>query len=168
MVISIIVAVAQNNVIGRKNRLPWHLPADLKHFKELTLHKPIIMGLKTFESVGKPLPGRDNIVLAREPNCQIEGCKIAHSIEEALSLARESLLGKENGEVMICGGASIYNQFLPLAQRIYLTRIWADFEGDTYFPELSEKEWEEKERIDNSPDEQNPYKYSFIVLERKK
>ena len=167
MIISIIAAIGNNRVIGNKNRLPWDLPADMEHFRKLTIGKPVIMGSLTFESIGKPLPERENIVLTRDPNYKAPGCKIALSLDEALLLAENSPLGKKNKEVMICGGASIYKQYLPRADRMYLTIIESDFEGDAFFPEFNAEEWKEKERITCSADENNPYKYSFLTLERK-
>jgi len=162
MVISIIIAMGNDRVIGIKNALPWQLPADLEHFRQLTVGKPVIMGQKTFESIGKPLPGRTNIVLTLDENFNPPGCLVAHSIEEALSAA------KDFPEVMICGGVSIYRQFLPLADRMYLTLIEGNFEGDAYFPEFDWNNWREVERIENQPDKENPYKYTFVTLERKK
>lgn len=158
-----ISAVAENRVIGNKNALPWHLPADFKYFKEATSGKPIVMGLNTFKSIGeKPLPDRKNVILNNDPNyVSPEGCLVAHSIDEVLEIL------KDEPEIMICGGASVYKQFLPLSQRLYLTFIHQDFEGDTYFPEFNINEWKEIKRIDCEPDEKNPYSYSFVVLERK-
>ncbi|MBM3250707.1 MAG: dihydrofolate reductase [Candidatus Nealsonbacteria bacterium] len=160
-VISIIVAMGNGQVIGINNNLPWNLPADMEHFKKLTRGKPIIMGQKTFESIGKPLPGRRNIILTLDKNYQAPGCLVVYSIEEALEKTREF------EEVMICGGASVYSQFIPLADRMYLTLIEGDFEGDAFFPEFDRSEWRESERINNEPDRKNPYKYSFVILERK-
>lgn len=161
--ISIIAAVAENRAIGNKNVLPWHLPADFKYFKETTLNKPIVMGLNTFKSIGgKPLPDRKNIILNNDPNyVSPEGCFVARSIDEVLEIT------KDEKEIMICGGASVYKQFLPLAQRLYLTFIHQSFEGDTYFPEFNINEWQEIKRINNQPDPQNPYFYSFVVYEKK-
>lgn len=122
--------------------------------------KPIIMGRKTFESIGKPLPGRKNIILTRDKNYQAEDCIVVHSREEALSSAAN------NAEVMVIGGAEIYNEFLKSADRIYLTLIHADFDGDIYFPEIERQEWREKDREDFESDDKNPYSYSFITLER--
>ena len=158
-----ISAIAENRVIGNKNSLPWHLPADFKYFKAQTLNKPIVMGLKTFESIGsKPLPNRKNIILNNNPNYKIpENCFLARSIEEALEMT------KNEDEVMICGGASVYRQFLPLADRLYLTYIHQNFEGDTLFQEFNINEWKEISREDHEPDEKNKYSYSFVVLERK-
>jgi len=163
MIISIIVAIGNNRVIGIKNALPWKLPADMEHFRQLTAQKPLIMGQKTFESIGKALPGRTNIVLTLDKNFQAADCLIAHSIEEALQIAKE-----KGEEVMICGGVSVYKQFLPLADRMYLTLIDGDFEGDAFFPEFDWNDWDEIERIENQPDKNNPYKYTFLTLERKK
>jgi dihydrofolate reductase len=160
MKISIVVAMAANRVIGRDNQLPWHLPADLKHFKETTMGKPILMGRKTWESIGRPLPGRTNIVITRDENYDAPGCVVVHSIEAALQAAAKQ------DEVMIIGGAEFYRQVLPQTDSIYLTRINEDFEGDTLFPELDSSEWQEAERIDCDADEKNPHSYSFITLDR--
>jgi len=162
MIISIIAAVADNMIIGDKNSLPWNLPADLEYFKKNTLGKPIIMGAKTFESIGKALPNRKNIILSYDKNYKAEGCLVVTSIEQALGEVGES------EEVMIAGGASIYKQFLPLANRLYLTFIHHDFKGDAYFPKFDINKWKEIKRIDNKPDIKNIYPYSFVVLERKK
>lgn len=162
MIISIIVAIGNNRVVGINNALPWNLPADMEHFRKVTMGKPVIMGQKTFESIGKPLSNRTNIVLTRDNNFQPQGCIITHSIDEALNAANEF------EEVIIIGGVSIYAQFLPLADRMYLTLIHEDFAGDAYFPEFDYNDWNELERIDHEPDNNNPYKYSFIVLERKR
>ena len=161
MTISIIAAIGNNGVIGKDNKLPWDLPADMKHFQRLTMGKPIIMGQKTFESIGRPLPGRKNIILTRDNNFQPPNCIIAHSIKEALEAADSA------EEVMICGGASVYEQFLPFANKMYLTLIHHDFDGDAFFPKFDYNNWQEKERIENQPDEENPYKYTFLNLERK-
>jgi len=163
MILSMISAVAENRIIGNKNTLPWHMPADFKYFKETTLNKAIVMGLNTFKSIGeKALPSRKNIILNNDPNyIPPEGCFVAHSIEELLEMT------KGEPEVMICGGASVYKQFLPLAQRLYLTYIHQSFEGDTYFPEVDLNEWNEVKRTDCKADEKNNYDYSFVVLERK-
>ena len=160
MKISIVVAMAANRVIGKDNRLPWHLPADLKHFKETTMGKPILMGRKTWESIGRPLPGRTSIVITRDEAYEAPGCIVVHSIKAALQAAGEQ------EEVMIIGGAEFYRQVLAYADRIYLTRIHQDFEGDTRFPRLDEAEWKEAGRVDCEADESNPYAYSFIRLDR--
>ena len=160
MKISIIVAMAANRVIGHDNRLPWHLPADLKHFKATTMGRPIIMGRKTWESIGRPLPGRTNVVVTRDRQYNAEGCVVVHSIDEALAACRD------HDEVMVIGGADFYRQVLPQASTIYMTRIHQDFEGDTLFPELDEANWREVEREDFSADADNPHDSSFIRLER--
>ena len=160
MKISIVVAMAANDIIGRDNQLPWHLPADLKHFKQTTMGKPMLMGRKTWESIGQPLPGRTSIVITRDRSYTAEGCKVVHSIDAAMAAAA----GQE--EVMIIGGADLYRQLLPRTDTIYLTRVHEAFEGDTHFPEISQREWHEVERSDHEADEKNPYDYSFIRLER--
>ncbi len=163
MIISIIVAIGNNRVIGIKNALPWNLPADMEHFRQLTTGKPLIMGQKTFESIGKALPGRINIILTLDNNFKAPDCFVAHSIEEALQIAKE-----KGEEVMICGGVSIYRQFLTIADRMYLTLIKGDFEADAFFPEFDWNEWQETERIDKESDKDNPYPYSFVTLQRKR
>ena len=161
MIISIIAAMGKNNVIGNKNSLPWKLPADMKHFKELTLGKPVIMGRKTFESIGKPLPKRINIIITRDEDYKAEGCVVAHSLDEALKAAGNA------EEVMVIGGAQIYKEFLPKADKMHLTLIDADFEGDAYFPEYNIEEWEEVSYEEHERDKDNQYNYTFIVLKKK-
>jgi len=160
MKISIIVAMDANGVIGRDNELPWHLPADLQHFKKTTMGKPILMGRKTHESIGRPLPGRTNIVITRDTGYQTEGCVVVNSIDDALQAA-----GDEN-EIMVIGGAEFYRQVLPRTDTIYLTRIHEAFTGDTFFPELNDADWREVERSDQAADARNPHAYSFIRLDR--
>lgn len=162
--ISIIVAIGKNNVIGINNSLPWRLPADLKYFKENTLGKTIVMGLKTFKSVGgKPLPGRKNIILNNAENYKApEGCIVAKSIEDLLEKI------KNEKEVMICGGASVYRQFLSLADKLYITFVHGDFEGDTFFPKFNLNEWKEIKRTNNKADEKNSCDYSFVIYEKLK
>ena len=162
MLISLIAAVSENNVIGDQNKIPWHLPADFAYFQKMTLGKPVIMGAKTFESIGKALPGRKNIVLNCGPNYKAQDAIIVGSIKEALQEAGEAQ------EVMICGGASVYEQFLPRADKLYLTFVHHEFEGDTFFPRFKKEEWREVSRKDYPADANNPYPYSFVVLERKK
>src|SRR3989344_8620979 len=161
--ISIISALAKNRAIGKKNALPWYLPADLKHFRKKTIGKTIVMGLNTFKSVGeRPLPNRKNLVLTDDKNYQApEGVVLAHSINEVLEIT------KNDGEVMISGGAMVYQQFLPLTDRLYLTFIDHDFDGDIFFPEFDMNEWKEVSREDHEPDGKNKYTYSFVVLDRK-
>lgn len=160
MIISLIVAMDEGRIIGKDNRVPWHLPADMGHFRRLTVGKPVIMGRKTFQSIGRPLPERTNIVLTRDPHFKGEGCLIVHSPEEAIKKAGEA------AEVMIIGGAEIYKLFLPKAERIYLTEVHAHFPGDTYFPQWKPEEWREVERQDFHADKENPHPYSFVTLER--
>ncbi len=161
MKISIIVAIAKNKVIGLGENLPWDIPSDMAWFKKNTMGKPVIMGQKTFESIGKPLAGRKNIILTFDKNYFPKGCEVAYSIDHALEKAKKA------EEVMIAGGASIYKQFLPLADYLYLTIIDHDFEGDVYFPDFDYNEWEEIERIENKVSENNPYKHTFLKLKRK-
>ena len=161
MIKSFVVAVSNNNVIGKDNKLPWHLPADLKFFKRLTTGHHIIMGRKTFESFGKPLPDRTSVVITRQKKYHPEGCVVVHSLEEALKIA------SDEKEALIIGGAEIFKQAMPIADRIYLTRIKENFEGDTFFPELNKEEWILKEKKDFEPDEKNKYAYSFCIYERK-
>lgn len=160
MKLSIVVAMAANHVIGRDNQLPWHLPADLKHFKQLTTGKPILMGRKTWESIGRPLPERTSIVITRDPDYTAAGCVVVHSIDAALRAA------EHHDEVMVIGGSELYRQVLPQVSTIYLTRVHADIEGDAVFPKLDDSEWREVERTDCEPDENNAHVYSFITLER--
>ncbi len=160
MIISIIVAMAQNRAIGKDNRLLWHLPADLRHFKQITSGHTVIMGRKTYDSVGKALPNRRNIVITRQ-RIEIEGCEVTGSVNEALSLCTA------HEEVFIIGGAQIYEQAIPLTQRIYLTLVEQSFEGDTFFPEIDSTAWRETSRQHYEPDEKNPLPYSFITLERR-
>jgi dihydrofolate reductase len=159
MTVSIIVAIAKNNAIGKDNKLLWYLPNDLKHFKDVTTGHTVIMGRKTYDSVGKPLPKRRNIIITRQA-ISIEGCEVVNSLEAALALC------KDESEVFIVGGAEIYRQSIPLTDRIYLTVIDQEFDGDSFFPELDPAEWEEKERENFEPDEKNKLRYSFITLER--
>lgn len=160
MIVSIVVAIAQNNAIGKNNQLLWHLPKDLKHFKDITSGHTVIMGRKTYESVGKPLPNRRNIIITRQ-NIVIDGCEVVNSIEEALKLCTGET------EVFIVGGAEIYKQAMALTDRIYLTIVHQEFDADTYFPEIKETIWKETERQDHESDEKHLFPYSFITLERR-
>ena len=160
MRLALIVAMAENRVIGRNNQLPWRIPADLRHFKALTLGKPVIMGRKTYESIGRPLPGRDNIVISADSGYQAEGCQVVHSVEQALEAAGSC------EEAMIIGGANLYRQTLENADRLYLTLVKAEPEGDTWFPEIELQQWREIERQAHTADESNEYDYDFVVLER--
>ena len=158
--VSLLVAVAQNGVIGRGNRLPWHLPEDLKRFKSLTLGKPILMGRRTFESIGKPLPGRTNLVLTRSREWKRPGAIVVHSLDEAVARAGEA------DELVVIGGAEIYELALPRAGRLYLTRVHADIEGDTVLPPFDGREWRESAREEHPADERHAHAMSFSVLER--
>ena len=155
--IKIIAAMSKNRVIGNSNSLIWSLPTDLKRFKQLTTGHTVIMGRKTYESIGKPLPNRRNIIITRDENYQVSGCEIANSLEEALLLCRE--------DAFIIGGGEIYKQSLPIADKIYLTLIHEDFQGDTSFPEIGD-EWVKVSREDHDSDDKNPHKYSFIEYEK--
>lgn len=160
MNISLILAMSRNRVIGRDNQLPWHLPADLAHFKATTMGKPILMGRKTWESIGKALPGRKNIVLTGQAGYTAEGATVVNNIDEAIAACESA------DELMVIGGAGVYQVFLPRAQKIYLTLIDEDFEGDTLFPRLDESEWREESREENRADEKNKYDYTYRVLIR--
>lgn len=150
-----------NRLIGCDNTLPWRLPADLQHFKQVTMGKPIIMGRKTWESLGRPLPGRTNIAVTRDRNYRAEGAVVMHSLEAALAHVAEE------PEVMIIGGANLYTQAIPLADRLYLTRIDDEFDGDAWFPEVAGSEWELLESEQHAADESNPHVYRFEQWRRK-
>jgi dihydrofolate reductase len=160
MKLSMIVAMAHNRVIGLDNKMPWHLPADLQWFKKTTLGSPIIMGRKTYDSIGRPLPGRLNIILSRNTELEIEGCTVVNTLSDALDAAKGA------DEVFITGGAHLYEKFLQDADCLYLTMIDADLAGDTFFPDYTQYAWKEIDRIDNPADENNPYPYSFVTLIR--
>ena len=160
MIISLIAAMGKNRAIGRNGKLPWHMPADLKYFRDKTKGKPIIMGRKTFDSMNnKPLPKRTNIIITRDKDYKAEGAIVVHSADEALKAA-----GKAE-EIMVIGGQGIFEQFMPIADRIYLTVIEGNFEGDAYFPKYG-GEWKEVSREKHNADEKNPYNYDFIILEK--
>ncbi len=163
MILSLIVAVSANNVIGKDNKLPWHLPNDLKYFKNTTWAMPIIMGRKTFESIGKPLPGRTNIVISRNTDWKADGIKSVQSLDQAIELSNRLQVK----ELFIIGGAEIFNTSLPLARRIYLTRIHQEFDGDVFFPNVNEENWTLVSNRDCEPDEKNAFKHSFQIWERK-
>ena len=157
--ISLIVAMDKNHVIGKDNKIPWSLPADLAYFKKVTMGNTVIMGRKTFESIGRPLPGRQNVVITRNNNYTAEGCIIYNSIEDALETAGSK-------DVFIIGGANIYREFLPYANRLYITLIEECFLGDTYFPEINYKEWKLTSKTKGERDDKNPYNYYFLTYER--
>jgi dihydrofolate reductase len=158
--ISIIAAIASNGVIGRAGGLPWHMPTDLKRFKRVTMGHHLLVGRKTWDEVGKPLPGRTLVVITRDRKFRLDGAIVTHSLEDALQATGN------DGEVFIAGGGEIYRQALPVAQRMYLTLIHAEVDGDTLFPEFDEDEWEIVEREDHDADEKNEYPFSFVVYER--
>lgn len=158
--LSIIVAMAKNRVIGVNNTLPWHLPADLKHFKELTMGHHIIMGRKTYESIGKPLPGRSSVVVTRNANYVPAGVIVVNSLAAAIAAC-----GNDK-EIFVIGGAELYRQAITLADRIYLTEIDADFSGDAYFMEIDHKLWKVAGRDSHAPDEKNQYPYHFVIYDR--
>ena len=167
MRISLIVALSQNHVIGRNNNLPWYLPNDLKYFKQVTMGLPIIMGRKTFESIGKPLPGRTNIVITRNAQWNADGVRVVASIEEGIKLAEAISEIDGRDELMVIGGDQIYRLALPLVDRLYLTEVHAHVEGDAYFPEFDRSRWDEIAREDYQASEPNPYDYSFVVYDRR-
>lgn len=158
--LSLIAAMAKNRVIGRNNSLPWHLPEDLKYFKATTLGKPILMGRKTFESIGKPLPGRTSVVLTRNQGWSFDGCLVVPSLDAALA----QLADRE--EILVIGGAELYQQTLARADRLYLTEIDADFEGDAWFPEFDRSLWQQIS-CQPHPDNGRGFGFDFVVYQRK-
>ncbi|MBV1787909.1 dihydrofolate reductase [Marinobacterium sp. D7] len=166
MHVAVIVAQAENRVIGNQNRLPWHLPEDLQYFKRVTMGKPIIMGRKTFESIGRPLPGRCNIVITRDSAWSAKGVVVVPSPEVAIERAAAQAEIDGVDEALVIGGAEIYRQMLPLCDRLYLTQVHAEVAGDAYFPALDAGQWHEVGREEFGASEANPYDYSFIVLQR--
>jgi dihydrofolate reductase len=165
MKISIIAAMGDNRVIGAQGKIPWHLPADFKKFKELTMGHPVIMGNKTFESIGKPLPGRTNIILAKDPDYAADGCLISHSLDDAIALAKEA---EGSGEVFIGGGGQVYALALPMTDTIYLTKVHGVFEGDTFFPEFDESQWKLVNSEERQKDEKNSFDLTWLTYGRKK
>lgn len=162
MILSLLVAAAENNVIGKDNQLPWHLPNDLRYFKNQTWGMPILMGRKTFESIGKPLPGRKNIVITRNTEWKNDGALVVHSLKEAIQLAENDGVK----EIFVIGGAEIFNDAFEKAQRLYLTRIHAAIDGDTYLKGMNEADWKLVKNRFCSADEKNAYDHSFQVWER--
>jgi len=159
--ITLIVAVADNGVIGRDNTLPWHLPDDLKRFKRLTMGKPIVMGRKTFDSIGKPLPGRQNIVVTRDTNYRRDGVTVVHDADAALRAAGAV------PEIMVIGGAELFRTLLPRAGRLHLTRVHGNIDGDVVWPALDERAWRVVERESHSADERHAWPMTFEVWERR-
>ena len=163
MMISMIAAMAHDRVIGLDNQMPWHLPADLAHFKRVTLGKPVLMGRKTFESIGRPLPGRRNLVISRNPDYRADGVEVIDSVEAALAL----LAGSDVAELMVIGGGHLYGQLLPRADRLYLTHIDLAVAGDTRFPAFDDEQWLLVESEAHPADEKNPHPYRFETWQRR-
>lgn len=161
MDISIIVAVAENNVIGNDNQLIWHIPGDLKRFKALTMGHHIIMGRKTWESIGRPLPGRTSVVVTRNTQFKADGAKVVHSLDDAIAIA------SADSEVFIIGGGELYQQALPVASKLYLTKVHRSYEGDVSFPEISPDEWKEVHSEKGKPTDTDRLEYTYVDLERK-
>jgi len=164
--IALIWAMARNRVIGRRNALPWRLPADMKHFRELTTGHPVLMGRKTFESLGRPLPNRTNIVITSDRHYTPQGCLVAHSLDEALALAVLHV-PPNDPEIFVIGGEQLYTQLLSRADRLYMTQVETDAEGDAWFPEFDLGIWHEIQRNVHPADDKNPYSCTFLTLERK-
>ncbi|QXB27875.1 type 3 dihydrofolate reductase [Aeromonas sp. FDAARGOS 1405] len=163
MKISMIAAMAHDRVIGKDNQMPWHLPADLAHFKRVTLGKPVLMGRKTFESIGRPLPGRRNLVISRNPGYQAGGIEVVGSVEAALALLASSTVE----ELMVIGGGHLYTEMLPSADRLYLTQIDLSVEGDTRFPAFDDGQWLRIDCESHPADEKNPHPYRFETWQRR-
>ncbi|WP_102349298.1 dihydrofolate reductase [Bacillus sp. Marseille-P3661] len=159
--ISLVVAMDKNRVIGKDNQLPWHLPADLAFFKKVTMGKPIVMGRKTHQSIGRALPGRENIILTRDKNFTAEGCTIIHHIDELNKITNN------HDEICIIGGAEIFKEVLPIIDRLYITEIEHEFEGDTFFPAIDRTNWQLVSSEKGPKDEKNPYDYYFNIYEKK-
>jgi dihydrofolate reductase len=161
MIVSLIAAMDRNRLIGDNNQLPWHLPADFAHFKSVTMGKPIIMGRKTFESIGKPLPGRTNIVLSRNPDSCFEGVECVTSFEDAVSVVPDA------EELMVIGGSTVYEMLMPEADRMYLTFVEAEFDGDAWFPDFDKNQWCESSSESRPADDKNAYDCRFVTFEKK-
>ena len=161
MTVSLVVAASTNNVIGRDGGLPWHLPDDLRHFKRITTDKPVIMGRRTFESIGRPLPDRHNIVMTRDAGYAAPGCDVVSSVGEALDVAGDA------DEVMVIGGGQVYRDFLPRADRIYMTRVQAEVQGDTFFPEIDGNAWRLVSAEHHAADEKHDHDFEMMVFERR-
>ena len=160
--ISFVVAMTPAHVIGRDNQLPWHIPADLAHFKHLTLGKPVVMGRRTFEAIGRPLPQRHNIVVTRDRNYAPEGCTLVHSVQDALSAAGNA------PEIVVIGGAQIFEELLPQANVLHVTYVYAEIHGDTFFPRISPDDWLEHDREELAVGSRNAYPLSFVTFCRRR
>lgn len=163
MKLALIAAVAENGVIGKDNQLLWHLPADLQHFKRLTTGHTVVMGRKTYESIGKPLPNRTNVVITRQADYKAEGCIVVHSLDEALA---QSAIRNPHSAIFLIGGAELYAQALPQANTLYLTEVKAKPEGDAFFPTINLMDWDERSRSPQPPDERHAHAFDFVELER--
>ncbi|MFD2673105.1 dihydrofolate reductase [Marinicrinis sediminis] len=162
--IALIWAMGENRVIGKNNQMPWHLPADLTYFKQTTMGAPVLMGRKTFESIGKPLPGRENWILTTNQDYVADGCKVVHTVDELLEQLKQD--DEPNDTLFVIGGAQIYRQFLAVADRLYVTHIHQAFEGDTFFPDYDAAQWRLVQQIEGQVNERNPYPHDFCVYER--
>ena len=167
MLLSVIVAVAENGVLGVDNTLPWRLPEDLKYFKKVTMGKPIVMGRKTYESIGRALPGRPNIVISRNPGFSAPGINVVGSIDSALELAKEMAQGDGQNELMVIGGAAIYALAIPMADRLYLTEVHAEYSGDAFLPAVDLEPWLEISREHHPSQNADLPAFSFLVYERR-
>ena len=163
----LVVAAAENNCIGRNNTLPWHLPQDLQYFKRITMGKPIIMGRKTWDSIGRPLPGRTSIVITRQAGFEAEGAVVLASLEEAIEQGRKIAVRDGVDEVMVIGGAAIYQLALPYINRMYFTRVHTDVAGDAFFPDLDWQQWQLQSQEDHAACDKNPHDYSFCVYTKR-
>ncbi len=164
MKIALIVAASQNHVIGLDNQLPWHLPEDLQYFKAVTMGKPILMGRKTYDSIGRPLPGRVNIVLTRDTNWTAQGVEVVNNLDAAIAASEKACKAADVDELMIIGGEQIYRKFLPVANKLYLTKVEAEVEGDAYFPVIDSNQW--RQVAEKIPEKVGNYSYRFVILER--
>lgn len=165
--VSMIVAAAQNGTIGRDNALPWRLPDDLRYFRRVTMGKPVVMGRRTFDAIGRALPGRDNIVVSRNPAFTAAGASVVHDLDEAFTRATASAQSSTVDEWMLLGGAQLYAAAMPRIQRLYLTRVHADIAGDAHLPPLDMGEWQEMSREEHPAGGGNEFPFSFIVLQRR-
>ncbi len=165
--IALIVAISKNYVIGKDNQLIWNLSADLKHFRKTTKGHVVVMGRKTYESIGRPLPKRVNIVVTRDKDYKAEGCEIVHSLREAVETPDRASLQDNNKKIFIIGGGNIYKQSMEMVDTLYITHVHTEIDGDAFFPEIDMNVWKEVEREDYKADEENEYDYSFVVYKRK-
>jgi dihydrofolate reductase len=164
MTLSIVVATSRNGVIGKDNQLPWHLPEDLKYFKKITMGKPIVMGRKTYESIGRPLPGRTNIVITRNTSWQADGVVVVNSLDQAITVAEQACLDSGATEAMVIGGSEIYRQALDKADRLYITQVNIEIEGDAHFPEIDLIQWRELNRV--AGEEGASIEHAFVIFEK--